>query len=417
MDRALDFIKKNKMFLIVLAVIVVGFAGLKMYQKARQVDYPPFVQSLLNLRNEDKYTGNINFVIGDNAATVEVIKNGDMKNIAVQEPLSYPSLLYKEGNTILMDNSVVNDNGGLISITKKEVKDFPDLIKLMILSISSENGVTFKTDGDKNVALVEDTDAWKTFFTALSSVIAENSDAVIAGVNEDAAVKEQLKYFESLCTQWGNTNTVANSIYISIGESEENSVKKYTGSFNLVVNFELLPSYISADDFDSNQLNVSGTYSFSVIESTAKKPSGATYSANPATLSSYAESLWNKLFSKVPYVSMNEVSVSDSVVVNKYNLGLISEIDTYKFDTEGVISAEYKITVTSEAIARSYTRMYEKNLETNQSNLLRIDNDDGSIELVFTASDDALTSINKIGTTPQKLGEYLKSSKGGDIIV
>lgn len=41
----------------------------------------------------------------------------------------------------------------------------------------------------------------------------------------------------------------------------------------------------------------------------------------------------------------------------------------------------------------------------------------GVYKLVLFSSENGLLSLNKLGTTPKAFGEYLKTAKGGEIIV
>ena len=96
---------------------------------------------------------------------------------------------------------------------------------------------------------------------------------------------------------------------------------------------------------------------------------------------------------------------------NKYNLGEVIEESRFKFNKEGLESAEWIISSTNQDIITAYANKYTENDKPI------FDESSGVYKLVFFSSENGLLSLNKLGTTPKAFGEYLKTAKGGEIIV
>lgn len=414
MNQILDLIKENKKKVIIIGAVLALLLVLLAFGNRGNTEGDYF-NTLTSLSNEERYNGTVDLNVGGKNIHLDILKNNNNFAVSMNVPgseSSYNDIVVKQDGTIYLNSGSASSGTGLIAIREaQQSEDTADFISTIIAALSSAE-LTQTTDSDGNATLsVGSTDEWTAFFSAINTAITENADGISNGYKEKDAVKALLTEVAKLAKTAAETNTVANTITASIVTENEDDIRKYKGGFEFTADFLALPEFINPDDFDSNQLKITGEIEITVGEASTAKPVGAVYDANPQNIVQFFISLWNDVFSKEEYVSLNEVTITSSSVHNKYDLGEVIEESTFLFNKDGIESAEWIISSTNSEIIDAYTFKYatEKKPIYNEST--------GVYNLILYASENALVSLNKLGTTPKAFGEYLKTAKGGEIIV
>ena len=324
---------------------------------------------------------------------------------------SYGDLIVKQDKTVYINKGTYENNGGLLALrevsTEEEVKSIGDVVLSALSSIpfqveENESGISITVDS---------TEEWSALFSAISTSLGENIDVIVNGYKEKDAAKKLVEDIISATKVASETQTVANTINATIRTETVDDIKKYSGAFDITVDFAALPAFISAEDFDSNQLKITASFEFTVAEASTAKPVGAVYDATPNTISDFIVGLWSSMFSKEAFVPLNNISLSGTTVTSKYDLGEVIEDGQFEFDKNGIVSAKWIITSTNRNIIEAYKKKFNHNEPIIENATEHI------YQIVLIASEDALRSLNKLGSTPQAFEAYLKTAKGGDIIV
>ena len=414
MNQILDIIKQNKKIVIALGVVLVIFLAI-VFLGNRGETAGGFFNTLSELNQEPQYNGTIDLNIGDKEITMDVLKNGKNYVVSVKVPaseLTFNDLLVKQDGTLYLNSGAVSSNGGIIAVrAAQESKDTAELIPTIISALSSaEITCTDNAEAGSEIS-VSSSEEWSSFFTALNTALTDNVDAVSAAYKNSSAVKGFINEAAKDAKKAAETDTVANTITASIKTETVEEIKKYTGNFEFTADFSALPEFVNPEDFDSNQLKITGSFTMTVGETSTAKPVGAVYDANEQSIVNFFYSVWENIFKKEEYVALNEVTVTSSSVYNKYDLGDVIEESHFTFNKDGVESADWVISTTDQKIINSYKEKYDPSGE------IKYNEETGVYNLVLIASEDALVSLNKIGTTPDSFGRYLKTAKGGEIIV
>ena len=414
MNQILDIIKQNKKIVIALGIVLVIFLAI-VFLGNRGEAAGGFFNTLSELNQEPQYNGTIDLNIGDKEITMDVLKNGKNYVVSVKVPaseLTFNDLLVKQDGTLYLNSGAVSSNGGIIAVrAAQESKDTAELIPTIISALSSaEITCTDNAEAGSEIS-VSSSEEWSSFFTALNTALTDNVDAVSAAYKNSSAVKGFINEAAKDAKKAAETDTVANTITASIKTETVEEIKKYTGNFELTADFSALPEFVNPEDFDSNQLKITGSFTMTVGENSTAKPVGAVYDANEQSIVNFFYSVWENIFKKEEYVALNEVTVTSSSVYNKYDLGDVIEESHFTFNKDGVESADWVISTTDQKIINSYKEKYDPSGE------IKYNEETGVYNLVLIASEDALVSLNKIGTTPDSFGRYLKTAKGGEIIV
>ena len=414
MNQILDIIKQNKKIVIALGIVLVIFLAI-VFLGNRGEAAGGFFNTLSELNQEPQYNGTIDLNIGDKEITMDVHKNGKNYVVSVKVPaseLTFNDLLVKQDGTLYLNSGAVSSNGGIIAVrAAQESKDTAELIPTIISALSSaEITCTDNAEAGSEIS-VSSSEEWSSFFTALNTALTDNVDAVSAAYKNSSAVKGFINEVAKDAKKAAETDTVANTITASIKTETVEEIKKYTGNFELTADFSALPEFVNPEDFDSNQLKITGSFTMTVGENSTAKPVGAVYDANEQSIVNFFYSVWENIFKKEEYVALNEVTVTSSSVYNKYDLGDVIEESHFTFNKDGVESADWVISTTDQKIINSYKEKYDPSGE------IKYNEETGVYNLVLIASEDALVSLNKIGTTPDNFGRYLKTAKGGEIIV
>ena len=414
MNQILDIIKQNKKIVIIIGVVLVFF--LVMLSLGNRGEAAGgFFNTLSELNQEPQYNSTIDLNIGDKEITMDVLKNGKNYVVSVKVPaseLTFNDLLVKQDGTLYLNSGAVSSNGGIIAVrAAQESKDTAELIPTIISALSSaEITCTDNAEAGSEIS-VSSSEEWSSFFTALNTALTDNVDAVSAAYKNSSAVKGFINEAAKDAKKAAETDTVANTITASIKTETVEEIKKYTGNFEFTADFSALPEFVNPEDFDSNQLKITGSFTMTVGENSTAKPVGAVYDANEQSIVNFFYSVWENIFKKEEYVALNEVTVTSSSVYNKYDLGDVIEESHFTFNKDGVESADWVISTTDQKIINSYKEKYDPSGE------IKYNEETGVYNLVLIASEDALVSLNKIGTTPDSFGRYLKTAKGGEIIV
>ncbi len=413
MNQVIDMIKQNKKVVIILGVVLVAFLVLTV-MGGNSGNTTGYFDTLTQLTNEDQYNGTIELSVGGKSVHMDIIKNGENYAVSVNLPDSgayYNDLIVKHNGTVYFNSGTISSNGGLIALREIETEEeTPNLISEILTSLS-ETTLTLSEDDSGATVTVGSTEEWSAFFTAIYNVLNDNSDAFIAGYKEKDACKALMNELTKAAKTAADTDTIANTLSSTLKVETVDNVRKYSGSFDFTADFAALPSFIDSEDFDTNQLKITAEIDITVGESNTAKPVGAVYDANTKTLPNFFIEIWENAFKKAEYIALNEVTVTSNSVYNKYDLGEVIEESYFNFDQEGVSSAEWIISSTNENIIEAYRLKYASNTKAV------LNEETGVYSLVFYTTEEGLISLNKIGTTPKTFGEYLKTSKGGEIIV
>lgn len=414
MNQVLDFIKNNKKMVIILAVVLVVVLVLLLLG-GRGSSNSGFFSAVETIKNEEQYNGTIDMNISGKDIHFDLIKNGKNYVVSVSIPgseITMNDLLVKQDGVTYLNTGSYASNGGLIALRDAKIEEKEKIyLSDALLSALSELEITTTQDENGISISVDSTESWAGVFTAVQTVLNDNVDTISGNYQEKEAMKAWLNELIKYAKKAAETDTVANAINISMTNESENDTRKYKGNFDFTADFSTLPDFINPDYFDSNQLKITGTFNIVTGPASTARPTGAVYDANAQNLPSFLSTIWNTIFDKATYVPFNEVTITSNSVTNKYDLGETIEESSFLFGENGITSAMWTITSYNKDIVECYRKTYDTNAEVVEYK------DDGLYRLVLSASEEALASLNKIGTTPNQFGEYLKTAKGGDIIV
>ena len=413
MNQIIDMIKQNKKIAIALAVVLVLLLIFFIIRNEGGGTNGYF-DTIEELNAEEHYNGTITINTGSKDIKLDVLKNGSNYVISASVPnsdLSYNDLIVKQDGVIYLNSGIMVSNGGLIAVREAQQEESVRLLPTLIEALKKAE-ITTDVDEEGFATLsVNSTEEWTAFFNAINSVLTENIDSISGGYSEKEAVKALLNDAAKNAKAAAETSTVANAVSASIKAESVDNVKKYTGTFEFTADFSVLPDFVNPEDFDSNQFKITGEINITVGAASTAKPVGAVYDANPQSLTQFFATLWDSIFGKEAYTALNEVTVTSTEVYNKYNLGEVIEESRFKFNKEGLESAEWIISSTNQDIITAYANKYTENEKPI------FDESSGVYKLVLFSSENGLLSLNKLGTTPKAFGEYLKTAKGGEIIV
>lgn len=413
LNQILDLIKQNKKIVIILAVVLVAFLVLTFLGKGNNSGGDYFT-TLTSLSNEESYNGTVDLNIGGKDIQLTILKNNQNFVISANVPsanVSYNDLIVKQDGVLYLNAGALTQNGGLIAVrdvpVDKKAQKFSDIL------LSSLKEAEFPVSSDENGSTLSigNTDEWSLFFSTISTTLSENSDTVSQQFKEVDAVKGILNELAKITKTTSETNTVANTITSTLKMEDAESARTYTGTFEFTSDFVALPEFVNAEDFDSNQLKVTGSINITTGVASTAKPTGAVYDANAQSIQNFFLTLWNDIFQKEEFIALNEVTITSNSVHNKHDLGEIIEESKFMFNKDGIYTAEWVIYSTNKQMIEAYKNKYttESQIEENE--------DTGIFTLHIPVSENGLLALNKISTNPEEFGEYLKTSKGGDIIV
>lgn len=413
MNQIIETVKQNKKMVIILAAVLVLLLAMLVLRNGGGGQNGYF-DTLESLNAESQYNGTITVNIGGKDIKIDILKNENNYAVSASVPNSdivYNDLMVKQDGVIYLNSGIVSANGGLTAIRESQAEKKALPIPVVISALKNAEITTDNDEDGYATITVNGTEEWNAFFSALSNALSENADAISSCYAESDAVKTFITEAAKGAKLAAETNTVANTLYAAIKSETVDDIRKYSGSFELTADFSVLPDFVDPEDFDSNQFKMTGEINITIGAASTAKPVGAVYDANAKSISQFLRVLWSGVFAKDAYTALNEVTVTSSSVYNKYNLGEVIEESRFAFSKEGVESAEWIISSTDENIIAAYADKYTNNQKPIY------DEASGVYKLVIVASEDALISLNKIGTTPKEFGEYLKTAKGGEIIV
>ena len=216
-------------------------------------------------------------------------------------------------------------------------------------------------------------------------------------------------YFNTLAI----TDTTANALKITLITNESD----YKLNFELTLDISLLPSFANKDDIDSNKVKILGEFTITPIEaSSLSKPSGAIHAVTSTGVDGFFSAFWSKLFEKAEYISFAEVTATNNTVSAVYKLGEVTETLQLVFNGNGVTQGIWYLTSNSQELLEDYIEKYGSKFKEN--NDFRIEEiSEKEYSLTIEISDSGINSYNKIAKTANEMAEFLKSPKGGDIIV
>lgn len=413
LDKVKFWVQQNKKMSILIGVVVVILLLVLIFS-GKSGGAAGNALTLLEEIHAQSYTADGTVIISDKALRLNINKaeNAFCVNVTNGDT-EYADLLAKSGNVLYLNDGLVEDQGGLLTLNYTESEEAKAIFDVLYEAVAGCTNITYEIEDNSQVMTIDTTEGWAEFWGAINSGIEENLDAIAAGYSQPDVVRTQLKTFMTDIKKMAETETIANTLTIKITTAEGS----YTLSFDVTMDMSMLPSFAKAEDIDSNKLKISGEISFAVTDSAAisGKPVGAIHAAAPATIDSFMSSLWNAIFEKGTYVSFNQVSVTNDSLSLTRKLGETTETLQLVFSTEGVTNAVWYITSPNEGLIDSYVNKYQNN--NNKDLFLKVPMDDSTYSLTITVSEAGIDSFNKIAKTPKAMSEYLNSAKGGDIIV
>lgn len=417
MNRVLDEVKfwvqqNKKMSILIGAAVVILLLVLIFSGKGGGAEENAV--TLLEEIHAQSYTADGTIIISDKSLQLNINKAEDTFFVNVANgDTEYTDLLVKSGNVLYLNDGLVEDQGGLLTLNCIENEEARAVFDVLCEAVAGCTNITYEAEDNAQIMTIDTTEGWAEFWGAINSGIETNLDAIAAGYSQPDVVKAQLKTFMTDIKKIAETETIANALTVKIAAAEGS----YTLSFDMTMDMSMLPSFARAEDIDSNKLKVSGEISFAVTDSAAisRKPVGAIHAAAPVTIDGFMSSLWNAIFEKGTYISFNQVSVTNDSLSLTRRLGETTETLQLVFSTEGVTNAAWYITSPNEGLIDSYMNKYQNN--DNKDLFLKVPMEDNTYSLTITVSDSGIDSFNKIAKTPKAMSEYLNSPKGGDIIV
>lgn len=414
--------KKDKKMLIILIIVVALLLFVVISNVSKKDDSSGkavngnFFKTSSTLLNSDTYTGTVYADIGGTNMEFEVKKELENYSVSLSIPtknLNFGEVFVIYNDVIYLKQDVSSSSSNWITITRNtEVKKTATLLDTIISGIKQAN-VSTTADNEYSGIATTSSEEWESFFSSIETAITENKELLGENTTNPTEVSAILSTFSTYLKQLAETDTVANSLSINIKQNvpeDKSSAIQYVGTFEAAIDLTLMPKFVDTENFDSNQLRISGTYDFTNASASIKKPSGANQPIQADSLSDILSNTWSKIFSKAKYISYNEVVVGKDAVSNKVNLGEVTEYTVYNFNAEGVESATLTITTTNPDLIKLYKDKYKDTKDI-------VETENGEYILSVESTIESLKTINKIATTPEELGAYLKSSKGGDILV
>lgn len=415
LDKIVETIKENKKIAIIAGVVIAVLLLLLIISGGKS-STPGFLETVDEIYNSS-YAADGVVTISDKDIQININKsNGtDFSLNASYGDNEYTDLLVKTGNTIYCNSELVEAQSGLLAINTVENEEAKSFYSVIAEALSICENVSFETDDNTQKMVIDSTEGWTEFWQNLYNALSSNSDTIAAGYSTPDVVKAQIKTLTADIKKMAETNTIANTLEISITPAEGS----YTVHFDITLDMSMLPSFAKAEDIDSNKLKISGTIIYTVTDgSTIKKPSGAIHAMSAAGTDNLLSSLWNSMFEKGTYVSFNQVSVTNDTVSVTRKLGETTEVCQLVFGADGVTNAAWYITSPNEDLLNAYVTKYKTSSSSSEKeNFIITSLDDGTYALTIGVSESGLNSFNKIAKTPKAMGEYLNSAKGGEIIV
>lgn len=417
-DKAKIWIQNNKKMAILLAVVFVIVIAM-LVSKSNNNKVAGFTDITESLNSEEAYVADGTLKINNKTLLVNVNKNADDYALSLSsedKSINYQNLIVSAENTIYINNESVETNSGLISIPKSEEKKVVGLYDVIFDTISSSQYVTFESDNEKQIITVNTTENWKGFWSELYTNIESNIDQIASGFAGGDVVKTQIRAIMATIKKFADTETIANTLTIDCVHNDANEVNNYEYNFDITLDLTILPSFISQEDFDTNKAKMTGTIIFTPSNAmTINKPTGSIHANALSATEAFMSSLWNSIFDRIDYVPFNQVSTTNDSVTNTHFLGDTTEICQILFNKDGVDSASWCIKSTDQNVINSYIQKY-KNGE-NKDNFITFDDGNGLHTLTIKVSQSGIDSMNRVAKTVKGYAEYLKTSKGGEIIV
>ena len=328
------------------------------------------------------------------------------------DDVTYNELITKVGNLIYINDEQVEANGGLLTITTQEAEETISLFDVISTALS-ENAYTTITEEENQVTMtIEGVDNWKGFWESIVTAITENQANIVSGYQNAEEITNILNNVTEYLKKLSATTVNANSLTVSITTTDGN----YLVAFEMMLDKTLLPTFANVDDIDANKLKVSGEFTLSPIEpTTISKPSGAIHAATSTGVEGFVGAFWDKIFEKAEYISLVDVTTTNDTASATYHLGEVTEVLQLTFTANGVNQGVWYITAHNEEILWDYINKYNPDKELGDISPELVN---GSLlSVTFEISESGISSYNRIAKTPNVMAEYLKSAKGGEIIV
>lgn len=410
-NSILQKIKDNKKMTIIIGVFV-ALVLLLLIVSRTAGSANSFFSSSEEIHNMS-YVADGTINIGNKSLNLNMQKNETDYFLSLSNnEVSYPGFITKTGNLIYLNNELVEENTGLLTINKVQSEEAVELWTVLFDAMSNSEYIEYIDEGNSSIIKIDTTENWKGFWTDINLALTDNADFISSGYQNKEEIKTVLDSFISNTKKWADTETIANTIEIEIITEESG----YSLNFEILMDLSLLPGFANQEDIDSNKFSFSGAIKITPIEAVEiKKPSGAIHASTSAGISGFLSSLWDSIFAKTEYVSFVDIKVTNNSVTATYNLGNTTESLTLVFDNKGVSSGNWFIKSSDKAIIESYIE--KMRTEDNNKYMQPVNVDEYSYTLTVPISESGISSFNKMAQNPSKMADYLSSSKGGELIV
>lgn len=404
---------KKKLILVIVIVLVAAFLIFGSRGGNKTVD--GFGNELAAVMNSDYYSATGSATICSSVFDIRLTKslNNVQFGFTGSENADYSSLITKYNNTLYFNTAPFVSKGGITSVkcadasTEKEV---PVTLKQVILDSFNSELFTFSKGEGFSEAKLDNPDNWKEYFEGLANSIKENKEAILKNYADTQIIEKEIDVLIEDLNKLAASTASGNTFTLSLSYNEE--TEQYSFGIDFSADFESLPSFIKADSFDANKFTLLISSTFTTAENTVNVPAGYVYSMGSDTINEFITNCWDSLFAKKAYRATNEVTIKPDSVTNVINLGSTTETYQYLFDKDGVSEAVLIVSSYDKSIIKQYTESYQLQEQGSWEDLVVYNRETKKFSLSFTLSDSAIDSLNKIATTPNGLGTFLKTSEG-----
>lgn len=408
---------KKKLILFIGVLLVVGFLIFSNFSGKKQTAQK-FGDQLNSVISNQFCNISGDVTLSNKNYKVSFAKSGNNKQFGfVNDDIDYSYLVTKYNNNIFLNYNAFREKDGLANIKcaapvvtdEKDKKSEAVPITILSVFINSLNSDAWTYTESENYYETKLTtvEMWQKYFAELSVAFADNKTAILANYTDAAVMGHELDEIIAATKKLSESTSSTNSISLTLTHNTETD--SYTLTIDISVDFDKLPSYITADSFNSNKFTAISTLNITFNENTVNMPSGYVYPIGTNTVNGFISECWDSLFKRVEYKSSNEVSEKPDSVTNIIKLGGTTETYQYVFDKDGVTDGVLIVSTTDRNILTNYINKYGN---SSMYELIVHDKEQNTFSLSFQLSKTAIDSVNKIATTPRGLAAFFKTAEG-----
>ena len=427
MNKILDILNprnilqdKKKMIIAGAVIFIIILLIISRVNKGKRVDND-FSSQIEQVFESDSYSLSGDITISGQTLTITSAKTQDNKSIDIKYPdkgLDYKQIAVVSNNVFYLNNSYMENGQGLWKINvspvsadeKNPVTD--SFNKVLYNTIKNMPDDAFTVNGN-NYSITITGANWETFFSSFSSNLSEAKDAIVARYSPGTLIGHEIDEIVSALKKLStSTNSVNNIIVTLTAPEEENGA--YSVMLDASIDFEVLPDFIKAEDLDSNKFTVLGNFTIAPGDAAVPILAGSVVDINDSNIHNFIVSVWDSMFKKSEYRTINEVTVKSDSVVNVISLGDVTETYQYLFDSEGISKGVLIVSGHDYSVISDYYNKYVKGVDeySNQEIEIVYTPETKSYVLSIPISKSGLESLKKIAVNSHDLGEFLKTAKG-----